>query len=323
MIRRSLSFSVLVCSSVVGRALGAAPPERLQLVSDSSCPSATDVARQLAPLLQHTRVSVTGSDAAEEASGDATATVRALIHDTGDGIEVRIGEELRVFRDRERGCAERARSSAVFIGLVLDPPLLPEEPPPSPPSGAAAAVRAPAPSEAKPKTSSYLTLELGPLLQAAPDAAAAQVPLAGGFGSRIVWGSSWGIALGAAFLLPTRLRLPAADARVVWIPFDLSLRLRLGGEELSWSMELGPEAALLFATGDRVQNPRTSTRLELGARGALSASWGMSTHVGAFVTLFSVWRPKPYEFKVNPGVESGTTPAWWLGSALGLSLRTR
>jgi hypothetical protein len=149
-----------------------------------------------------------------------------------------------------------------------------------------------------------------------------QLPLAGGFGGRLAWGKTWGAALGAAFLLPTRLRLPAADARLVWLPFDLSLRFTQGGRALSWSAEIGPELALLFASGDRVENPRTSTRVELGARGAVSLSWGMSSHVGAFVTLFSVVRPKPYDFRVNPDLESGSTPAWWLGSSLGLSLRT-
>jgi hypothetical protein len=167
-----------------------------------------------------------------------------------------------------------------------------------------------------------LTLELGPLLQTAPISDAKQLPLAGGFGGRLAWGRGLGVAVGAAFLLPTRLSLPEADARLVWLPFDLSLRATHQAGPVALAGDLGPELALLFASGDRVINPRTSTRLEVGARGAVSLTWGMSSHLGAFVTLFGIWRPKPYEFRVNPGLDSGTTPPLWLGGSLGLSFRT-
>jgi hypothetical protein len=308
-------LSLLSGSSAVARELSAAPPERLQLLSNSSCPSASDVAQQLAPLLQHTQVSV----GAEE--GNSAGATQVKLTDSGEELEVRVGPEVRVFRDPGRACTERARSSAVFIGLVLDPPLLPEAPEPKP-SAPAKVAATPPPTEPKPRPSAHLVLELGPLLQAAPISDSAQLPLAGGFGGRLAWGKTWGAAFGAAFLLPTRLHLPAADARVVWLPFDLSLRLTQGGPALSWSAELGPELALLFATGEGVDNPRTSTRVELGARGAVSLSWGMGSHVGAFVTLFSELRPKPYDFRVNPDMASGSSPAWWLGSSLGLSLRS-
>jgi hypothetical protein len=149
------------------------------------------------------------------------------------------------------------------------------------------------------------------------------VPVAGGFGARLAWGETWGVAFGAAFLLPTRLALPAADARLVWLPFDVSLRAAHETGPVLLAAELGPELALLFASGDRVKNPRTSTRVEIGARAALSLTWGMSQHLGAFATLFGVVRPSPYDFKVNPDIQSGRTPPLWLGASLGLSFRTR
>jgi hypothetical protein len=168
-----------------------------------------------------------------------------------------------------------------------------------------------------------LTAELGPLLQAAPLSDAQQIPLAGGFGGRLVWGRELGLSLGVAFSLPARLALPAADARLVSLPFDVSLRTTYETGVIALSGELGPEAALLFVSGDRVKNPRTSTRLELGARGALSLTWSMSQHLGAFATLFGVWRPRPYEFRVNPNLDSGRTPPLWVGVSLGLSFRSR
>ena len=307
-------LALLACGSLPRLALGA-PPEHLELSSNSSCPSAAEVIQELTPLLPHTQIEPSGGDDRKPAAESAS------INDQGERVRVRVAGQERVFRDPERSCRERARTAAVFIGLVVDPPILPEveRAPPKP-------LPAPPPQRAQPKPSppgTPLTLELGPLLEAAPISDAQQVPLAGGFGGRLAWGRGLSLVAGAAFLLPTRLALPQADARLVWLPFDLALRATQEVETLALAAELGPEFALLFVSGERVKNPRTSTRLELGARGAVSLTWSMSTHLGAFMTLFGVWRPKPYEFRVNPGLESGTTPPLWVGASLGLSFRTR
>ena len=282
---------------------------------NSSCPSAADVVRELAPLLPHTRVE-------DDAEGDTSPVAEgASISDEGESLRVRVAGQDRLFRDPERACRERARTAAVFIGLVLDPPVLPEakapapaRPPPPPP---------PPPPPVPAETATPLALQFGPLLEVAPHSDAAKPPLAGGFGGRLAWGRTLGVAAGAAFLLPTRLALPHADARLVWLPFDISPRLTYDAGPLALSAELGPELALLFASGDRVKNPRTSTRLEVGARAAVTLTWSMSAHLGAFMTLFGVWRPKPYEFRVNPQLASGTTPPVWLGASLGIAFRTR
>lgn len=313
--RYQTALLALACSSSLARASLGAAPERLALQSGSTCPSAAEIAAELAPLLPHTKVEV-----AQEGSSEPDVKV-ARIDDEGNAMRVRVDGQERAFRDPDHACRERARTAAVFIGLVLDPPILPEVPPPPPPPPPRPAP--PPPAAAPPPSETPLTLELGPLLQAAPKSDAAQLPLAGGFGGRLAWGRDLGLSLGAAFLLPTRLALPAADARLVWLPFDISLRKSYETGVVTLAAELGPEAALLFVSGDRVKNPRTSTRLELGARGALSLTWSMSRHLGAFTTLFGVWRPRPYEFKVNPDVDSGTTPALWLGASIGLSFRTR
>lgn len=293
--------------------LARAAPAALQLTSSSSCPSAEGVAAELAPLLPHTRVSTSVDPTTSEG-------VSARIEDEGDRVRIRVATEKRVFKDAGRSCGERARTAAVFIGLVVDPPVFPEAKPKPVP----VPVRPPPAVAAQPtRPATPLTLELGPLLEVAPVSDASQVPLAGGFGGRLAWGRGFGVAAGAAFLLPTRLALPAADARLVWLPFDISLRGTRQIGALALAAELGPELALLFVRGDRVKNPRTSTRLEVGARAAVSLTWSMSSHLGAFVTLFGVWRPKPYSFRVNPDLDSGTTPPVWLGASLGLSFRSR
>jgi hypothetical protein len=290
----------------------ATPPAELQLTSNSSCPAASDVAAELGPLLPRTRVLAT------DGSAPAAEAATASIIDEGERVRIRVATDERVFKDAGRACSERARTAAVFIGLVLDPPSFPEaKPTPNPPAPQPAQQQQPTPHAVP------LTLELGPLLQAAPASDAAQLPVAGGFGGRLAWGRTLGVSAGAAFLLPTRLALPAADARLVWLPFDVAVRATREGGPVALSAELGPELALLFASGERVSNPRTSLRLEAGARGALSFTWGMSSQLGAFLTLFGVWRPKPYSFRVNPGLASGSTPSLWVGAALGLSFRSR
>lgn len=316
-----LSSSALLLASLAGLlpslALAAAPAE-LRLSSNSSCPTASDVVAELGPLLPRTRVSASGAGASTGAA-DSPAAATASIIDEGERVRIRVASEERIFKDAGRACSERARTAAVFIGLVLDPPSFPEaKPAPGPPPPR------PAPPPQQPARHAVpLRLELGPLLQAAPASDAAQLPLAGGFGGRLAWGRALGVSAGAAFLLPTRLALPAADARLVWLPFDVAVRATREAGPVALSAELGPELALLFASGERVNNPRTSLRLEAGARGALSFTWGMSSQLGAFLTLFGVWRPKPYSFRVNPGLASGTTPSLWLGAALGLSFRSR
>ena len=303
-------LTLLVCS--LPSVARAAPPNDLRVSSNSSCPAARDVVAELGPLLPRTRVLPT-DDAAPTANA-----VTASIIDEGERVRVRVASEERVFKDAGRACVERARTAAVLIALVLEPPTFPDaKPAPSPPPPQ------PAPPPASPRHAVPLTFEFGPLLQAAPASDAAQLPVAGGFGGRLAWGRAWGVSAGAAFLLPTRLALPAADARLVWVPFDVALRATREAGPVALSAELGPELAMLFASGERVNNPRTSLRLEAGARGALSLTWGMSSQLGAFFTLFGVWRPKPYSFRVNPGLPSGTTPSLWVGAALGLSFRSR
>lgn len=293
----------------------AAAPTTVTLQCDSNCPSPADVAEELGPLLPHTRVVPTTDGSANEAS--------ALLVDEGAEFRIRVAGQERTFRDSGRSCRERARTAAVFIGLVLDPPFLPDVAarPETPAAVTPPPTTSPTPraTPVHPVNTLPLTLELAPLVQVAPISDAATLPVAGGFGGRAIWGRSLGVGVGAAFLLPTRLALPAADARLVWLPFDISLRATHAAGSARLSAELGPEAALLFASGDRVENPRTSTRVELGVRGAASLSFWMSRHFGAFFSFFGVVRPEPYAFKLKPDVPSGTTPPLWLGVALGLS----
>lgn len=323
--RLGLALLCALSCGLVARPSSAKTPKVVRVEVSSACPTASDVVEELAPLLPRSRVVVAAASDAEVASALVTVV------DDGESVRIRVAGQERSFRDAGRACRERARNAAVFIGLVLDPPVLPEPEPEKEKESPPAPSRLPLPPPVEPRAPLVparlaegppLTLQVGPLLQFAPISDAAEPPVAGGFGARLAWGKRWGVALGAAFLLPTRLSLPAADARLVWLPFDVSLRRAYELGPVALAAELGPELALLFASGDRVNNPRTSTRLEVGARAGLSLTWGMSRHLGAFATVFGVVRPNPYELKVNPDIASGSTPPVWVGASLGLSLRT-
>jgi hypothetical protein len=319
LLARASRFSLLAALASSAAPALAAPPEVLRLKSSSTCPSVAEVRRELGPLLPRTRVEANARSEDSEPAADGEERIEATIADEGESIRVEVAREQRVLRDPQRSCSERARAVAVFIALVLDPPVLSFEPKPRPPAPPPAP---PAPTSPV-KEGAPLTLELGPVLEMAPLSDAAQLPIAGGFGGRLAWGRGVAASFGAGLLLPTRLQLPEADARLVWLPFDVSLRVSHPIGAVRLAAELGPELALLFASGEAVKNPRTSTRLEVGARLAGSLTWDMSTHLGAFLTVFSLWRPQPYEFRVEPDLESGTTPPLWLGASLGLSLSTR
>src|SRR5687767_9402735 len=95
-------------------------PARITIKSSSDCPSASQVSEVLAPLLPNTVLEspATGSEGASSVE----------IRDLGAGFSVRVHDHQRAFEDAARSCSERARLAAVFIGLVLAPPLAAREP---------------------------------------------------------------------------------------------------------------------------------------------------------------------------------------------------
>jgi hypothetical protein len=301
-----------VCSA---RHVAAAPPSDLALTTSSQCPDAAAVARELAPLLPNTKLIV---DAAPNETRE-----QANVEDRESEFLVSVAGAERLFQDPSRSCRERARSAAVFIGLVLDPPVLEASEPRKPPEKQPLSAKT-TPAARQPQTSSdptHLGLELGPSLLLSPDSDASKLPLVTGFTGRLVWGQRLALSVGAAVYLPVLLHFEHADAELTWLPLDVSLRVIEEQASVSFAAELGPQLALLFASGARVKNPRSSTRLELGARAAASATWHVSPSVGAFATLSGVWIPKPSEFELNPDLATGSTPAWWLGITLGAAVR--
>jgi hypothetical protein len=295
-----------ICALVPAIAAGA-PPPHLTLTSSSECPRAADVARELGPLLPTTEIDL----------GGTSDGPRAVLEDNGDELSIRIGEETRVLEDPARSCDERARSAAVFIGLVLDPPAFPAATPEEPKALPGKSGEPPAARE------QGISVELGPLVRVAPGAGYREVPVLFGLGGRLVVGRTLGGSLGVGAFLPTTLRLDVADVRAVWLPLDLALRATARVDRAEFSIEGGPEVAWLIAAGQGVDNGRTSVRAEVGVRLALVTALRLGSELRGVAALQATYFPSRYDFELNPGLIAGQTPAWWAGGSLGVAFDVR
>src|SRR5260221_11730334 len=134
---------------------------------ERACPAPSQVAAVLAPLLRGTKVAGgAGSPGPDD----------ALVSDDGSKFRVAVASREREFNDAERDCTERARQAAVFIALVLDPPLVADrsmaEPQPEKP--------APIVASPRPRPGPNLDLDLGSFFQSAPGASDRIAALPGG-----------------------------------------------------------------------------------------------------------------------------------------------
>jgi hypothetical protein len=304
---------------LTSRAAGAEPRETpkppLQVVG--SCPTADAVERALAPLLKR------------ELSFSSEALARVVDH--GNRFAVSVKGQTGQYLDAERDCAERARVSAVFIALTLNPPeiqssdahsqavaSLPEGPSPSPPRAAAAL----APVEtAIPRThGAWTLLELGArfdgaLNVGAPSTLAAGVELRGSLGSGRIGG-----VLGAAVLAPVIWELSGVLVREQRFPCHLALRLRWASAPPELSLDLGVSATTFVVRAPELGGESLATRLDLGPRAALTTQFepvgGVSPYLGAQLEYF----PRSYRLYADPAGQVGSTPHVWVGMNLGVSL---
>jgi len=286
-------------------ATGRAEPARhLRVVAEGSCPSGLTVKQELRRLFPAIDV-VTASDLASE--GDA------VVQEQPDGFTVTLSEFHRYFEDPAGRCAERAQMAAVFIAIALDPPRFPsvpaEPPPPPPPPDSGAASPA------------SLELELGPSLQLAPVAGTQNVPLALGGGGRLRWGRTVSLSLGAAVWSSTAIHYPKADARALWLPLDLGVRVMRAAD--GW--DAGAEASLVVAPvrleGANLPLSAGGWRAEIGGRGSAIVRWWLANRVGVFACAYAVTMPRPYTLRVVGVGEVGNTPTLWLGAQMGVSFR--
>lgn len=308
--------SALVLGLAFTEVASAAPPATLRVVGEEgACPSPAQVAFVLKRLLRQTRVT---SESAAPLVGDAA------IADQGAEFRVGIAGQERAFVDPARSCAERAQNAAVFVALVLDPPMVADAPPPEP---APPPPPPPAPAPEKPRAAPPITATSTPswdftlkgLLMVAPAASQRPAAVAGGLGLWLRGQHLVHVAFGAG-LLKGALSFDDAKADAWWVPLDVALGFagRTGAWELAG--EIGPNASLLSIAGRDLRDARSQIRLEVGARAAGSVRFWLSQKFAPFLSAEGILRPIPYALRIEPQGEVGQMPSFWFGGAAGLSV---
>jgi hypothetical protein len=308
--------SALLVGLAFAKVTHAAPPATLRVVGEEgACPSPAQVAFVLKRLLRQTRVT---SESAPPLPEDAA------IADQGSEFRITIAGQERSFVDTARSCAERAQNAAVFVALVLDPPMVaeaaaPETAPPPPPPVAHLPEK---PRQAVPITTMSppsWDFTLKGLLLIAPASNDRQTAVAGGLGAWLRGQHAIHVAFGAG-VLKGALAFDDVTADAWWIPLDLALGFagRAGAWELAG--EIGPNASILSITGRDLRDARSQIRLEVGARAAGSLRFWLSQKFAPFLSAEGVFRPIPYALRINPQGEVGQMPSFWVGGAAGLSV---
>ncbi len=311
--RVTLVFCLLTAASS-----RAQTPKRIRIVeSVGACPAAKDVQAVLEQSLTGVWVS----------TDEATAEdVVVQLWDEGTSYRVRVGTSAeKEFVDSARRCDERAKAVAVFIAVTTGlfeasaaPPAPSLQPPPpstpQPPASSSVDVRA--------RIRARIELELAGLFGGAPNA-----DVTGGGSARFAItahraGGQVGVggSIGAAGLAPTSLDLAGGRARLIRVPADVSLRFQYRRGRWQLDADAGLSLAVLIVSGQGLANPTRQTVLDLGVRGALSATLWLSRRVAPFVSLEATGSPSRYQLAVHDSGIVGQTPAIWIAGALGIKL---
>jgi uncharacterized protein (DUF736 family) len=249
----------------------------------------------------------------------------AIIDDQGPQFRVTVAGQERSFVDVARGCAERAQHAAVFIALVLDPPMIAEAP--AEPAVAAPAPAAPAPAlpvrePPRPPPASATNawqweLALGGTVLAAPAVAERSTAVAGGATAWVRGKKGFHLGFGIG-LLHGSLHFTDADADAWWFPLDLAAGFTAKGAAWEVGAEIGPSASVLSVIGENLAQAHRQVRLEFGGRAAIVSRFWLNKKFALFVSAEGVFRPAPYVLLIDPQGAVGQTPSVWLGGSAGV-----
>lgn len=292
--------------SFLSSAAGAEPPRHLNVVGAGTCPSAADVAQELQRLFPTMEISTApeGGDA-----GDA------ILEENAGGLLVTLSGSRRYFDDPIHRCADRTRLTAVFLAVVLDPPRFS-----APPAAPQPPVPAPGQSQASTPRRSW-ELELAPAIQIAPGAGLASLPLAGGGGLRLLWGRTVRLSVGGGVLSSSTLHYQQADARALWLPIDVGVRLTLGGPRWEGAAEASLVVAPVHLSGSGLTPTEAGWRAEIGERTAVLGRLWLTSRVGFFVSIYDFGWPQGVRLTVAGTGDVGQTPRFWLGAEAGVVVR--
>lgn len=294
--RRWVLACVWAALSLTSRVAGAELPPSLSIhLAPTGCPGREELASALRRLLPRTELVF----AAQDAPG------RLQVSDLGASYRIELDGRERTIEDPERRCPERARTTAVFVFLTLEPP----------------AMSAPEPSAKKPLA---VQLQVGGLFQAAPRGGPNNSLFIGGGELRVAIGARHFAAVAAAGgTSPAEMRFastPPGKVRLIQIPFDVGVRAFVERGRFFGAIDLSLAMAASIYDALGVAAAVQRTRLDLGARlGVLAArQWG---RLGGFLGIHAVVYPRPYDLFVAPQGQLGSSPAFWIGATGGILWR--
>jgi hypothetical protein len=286
----------------------AEPGEHFGLRVVGTCPSSEAVEQALAPLLKTELLAAAGA--------------ASKVEDRGNHFLVSVRDQTGQYADPARDCAERARVSAVFIALTLNPPQIQRsEPPPNMKQAPHVDALPPTPelSSTPPKTA-WARLDLGARFDGTLYSGSSAT-IASGLELRAsLRNQSVGVAVGAAIFAPVVWELSGVLVSAQRFPSHLGLRLHLPVPPLELNLDLGVAAALFTLHALEATGEPLATRVDVGPRIALTThfetSRGLAPYVGVQVEYF----PQAYHIDVEPVGRLGSTPKLWVGLSLGASL---
>jgi hypothetical protein len=283
-------------------AAGAAPTPPVTVIGQ--CPSAQALTAALGSAL----------------GGEAKIAVAELprVSDEGDRFSVVALGQSRQFTDPARDCDERARAAAVFIALVLNPPIVPRAPEPAARDGAAQQLAITAPPPPVPASPGWFDIGAAARLDGGPTS---ETSTALGFEARASAGRRWlGVAATAAILAPTESTLSSVRIRQQRFPLGVALTARRAlSPRFVVAGAAGAALVPLTLRGDTLTGGSTETRLDAGIRLAAEIRIRATPHLAPFLDLHAEIFPRAYHLDVDPLGTIGSTGRFWAGASVGLS----
>ena len=239
------------------------------------------------------------------------------VEDRGDSFVVTAAGEVGEYVDRARDCPERARASAVFIALALNPPALRSRAAPPARTLPATAARVPAPRR--------WSVELGAAARIDGAPGSAWGFMTGGEGRLVVRRSSVGGALSVGALAPATARFGSVPVRQQRFFMNAAASGRAAlARHVAVSADLGLAAALLTLRPQDLATAEESTHLGLGGHVAVQLRFPVErARLAAFVGAQAEYFPHRYLLDVDPLGSIGTVPRFWVGASAGIAFDLR
>jgi hypothetical protein len=325
---QATSLASLVLLALLGRAkageLDGLPP--IPVDGTGQCPTPDAVWQELVTLFPPE--DLTARLRSAEAAG---AAIR--VEDLGSAFRVSVLGNTRQYREEARDCRRRARTSALFAALVLDPttlldanapPAAPPSPPPPPrpPSPPAPAVFPSTTPTLPEPVRPVLRVDGGPAVQIGLDGQTAVANWGAAF--RLGMGRSRVVpVLGVGVFLPADTAIGGMRVRQWRLPADLSVRLELPLGAVDGYGEAGVAFSAIREQALDLMTSRAATGVAFGLRAALGARLARSRGVTPFALLQWDYLPDPPTVAVLPAGALGRTPRAWLGACAGVSWGVR